>query len=685
MDITPIYELQTRLRSAAIAGVRLLQEDFRLKRAAEALKALEGASPVFAKLNQQMALLLSADCQNPAMVLLDTIALTDAVVCTLGAVEVKGEIEELDTNPSSGEIVVNAPYSQVKGLIEALTASGSGNYALVRDTHQANPEIFKDYRVRHAMIQALGASYAELADMVKDWLKEEDDSIIPLLKKDFDPKGKKDMLRRLEVIAAISGEKENDFYIQMLECAEKDIRLELIKLLGFNPVNVDLLLDMVNTEKGSSKKMVLHSLANIADDRVYAVFEKMAKKKPEEVCEYLVASTTQGASQIISQMCLNLLPEVLKIQNTLPKALKMKDNQQSDEERLTIERFSRSVEALVGKSGDAVLECYRQLLTYQERLEKLAGGSLEYRVNTSLHGGYDKPYSWEGLIGNQLALSLAVHEDEQLGAFAMEQYDNHGGKEKNARFLSAATLVKLFEGEDCTAWLDEQIKEKGLLKSGINKERFLAVGQALEYICWNKKKEEHIVHGYINELKKENYRVQSAGHRFFERVRHMPNYNAVMEWMKKYYMDETIYAWANKSDKDECARTGEWFYNRFLDTGNPKKASSYHSYCMKHPNYSGKYKNHFYQRAYLKYMKDCGWTKCEGLAQVFAETNAPFDHTYMIYTFFENLPGNREAVRAELDAFIDLAKQNKIGGISDISGKERIDVSSLERIRDERF
>ena len=61
MDITPIYELQSRLRAAAIAGVNLLQEDFRLKRAAEAIKPLESASPVFAKLNQQMTLLLSSD------------------------------------------------------------------------------------------------------------------------------------------------------------------------------------------------------------------------------------------------------------------------------------------------------------------------------------------------------------------------------------------------------------------------------------------------------------------------------------------------------------------------------------------------------------------------------------------------------------------------------------------------
>ena len=62
MDMNPIYELRGRLRAAAIAGTGLLSEDFRLKRAAEAMKPLEASSPVFAKIGQLMNALLSPDC-----------------------------------------------------------------------------------------------------------------------------------------------------------------------------------------------------------------------------------------------------------------------------------------------------------------------------------------------------------------------------------------------------------------------------------------------------------------------------------------------------------------------------------------------------------------------------------------------------------------------------------------------
>ena len=52
MDVKPIYELRTRMRAAAIAGTNLLAEDFRFKKAAEAIKPLETASPVFAKIGE---------------------------------------------------------------------------------------------------------------------------------------------------------------------------------------------------------------------------------------------------------------------------------------------------------------------------------------------------------------------------------------------------------------------------------------------------------------------------------------------------------------------------------------------------------------------------------------------------------------------------------------------------------
>ena len=49
MNLQPLYDVKERLEQAAMAGVGLLGEDFRLKRAAEAMAPLAAARPVFKK------------------------------------------------------------------------------------------------------------------------------------------------------------------------------------------------------------------------------------------------------------------------------------------------------------------------------------------------------------------------------------------------------------------------------------------------------------------------------------------------------------------------------------------------------------------------------------------------------------------------------------------------------------
>lgn len=653
MDIAPIYELQTRLRSAAIAGVHLLQEDFRLKRAAEAVKPLEGASPVFAKLSQQMTTLLSADCANPVVVLLDTLALADAVICTLGTVDAAGEIQPLALDAMTDLKIVNAPCSKVKALIEALTTSGSGNYAFVQNMHKSSPEIFQDYRLRHAMVQALGASYAELAEMVKEWLIEDSASILPLLKRDFDPKGKKEMQRRLEVIYAIAGKKENDFYLQMLANAGKDIRTELIKILGDEPSNKDLFLDMVNTEKSKNKQIVLNHLAGMQDDRIDAIFEKMASKKPEDVCEYLITSTTEGASRIIVQICMELLQTVLEMQE---------GQERTDDEKLKIKRFCRSVEALTGKSGDDVVKCYRMLLEEKERLDVLAGDAIEYYVVESQFEEVrdrGKRHTWEETIGMHLANSLVAGAGQQIAALAMELYENRDGQKKNDNFLTAAALAKLYEGGDCTVWYEEQIQAETQYRDAEGRRD--AIRAALQYVRWDERKHGYTMYGYVHGYRGAGYYRNAArgfrnacndlwedGNKRFKRILELPNARSIIQWMMKYQWDELVYCWTDRDDETECAKMGEWVYNRFLNLDH-----------MPAPDARNR------MLRYLDYLNGFKWQKCKGLAEVFAMRGQPFLDSYHIELFFERLPGSREEARAEMDVFIGLLEENKVKGIGE--------------------
>lgn len=160
--------------------------------------------------------------------------------------------------------MVNAPYSVLKELLDALTISDGGHYGYVCEMHDSRPELFRDYRVKYMLVQALGASYAAFADKVEEWLRQSNDkTILPLLYKDFDPKGKKEMVRRVRLISALAGAKANDFYIEMLKEAQREVRTELIDALRHEPRNMPLLFALVRTEKGKNRVHVIKSFLRI--------------------------------------------------------------------------------------------------------------------------------------------------------------------------------------------------------------------------------------------------------------------------------------------------------------------------------------------------------------------------------------------------------------------------------------
>ncbi|MDE7204719.1 MAG: hypothetical protein K2O91_23100, partial [Lachnospiraceae bacterium] len=621
---------------------------------------LDGTSPVVTELNRQLTQLLSTDCANPISVLLETITLTDAIICTLGSVERTGQMQDLETGSLMINPAVDIPYSQLSDLIKGLTTSGSGNYLFVLEMRRMKPEIFKDYRVRYAMVQALGVSFSDLANLVQKWLLDEDDSIILWLKEKFDPRGRKEMVRRLRVIGAIAGERENNFYLAMLEDAVKEVRFELIRLLRFEQSNAELLLNLVKTEKGKNKECALRSLGYMDDDRAAEVYGDVVKKKPEIACEYLIASTSESASKIVSRLCMELLPRLLesKEEQELSEADFCKNCSENVKECPFIKtlkyRFCRCVEALIGKSGDAVLECYQTLLADKEQFEFIKDDvqydivmhefdedyswlccrGIRYDTIASGNKNSKKKHSWEQVIGMHLACSLVLRDNPRIADFVMEQYENREGSEKNDSFLTAAAFIKICSDEHCAAWFEEQIGGGIYSTKQFNKQ--MAIKDAIEYIRWDTARHAYVAEGHI----------QCCDEGIYEDIKRtvsVPDHSAIMDWMMQAGWDDLVYNWTNKDDAKECARVGEWFYNRFLAKVVPTLS----------------------MHTYLVYLKGCRWTKCQGLGEVFGERGQPFDSAYQIQIFFENLPGKKEEAKAEMDIFIKMAEENQIKGIDE--------------------
>ncbi|MDE7321442.1 MAG: hypothetical protein K2N73_01710 [Lachnospiraceae bacterium] len=655
MDTEPIYELRERLRAAGIAGTNLLSEDFRLKRALETFKPLETASPVFAKIGQLAQQFLSPDCKNPQGALLDTMTLVDAVICTLGTVEIQGEVHQADTLIKvqgdvncSGSMIVNAPYSTLKELLEALTTSGSGHYGYVCDMRENHPELFRDYRVKYALVQALGASYAELADKVTDWLIEDNDRmILPLLYKDFEPDGKKDMVRRLKVIDALAGADANDFYIKMLATAQKDVRTELINALRHEPKNVSLLMDMSKTEKGKNKDKVFELLAEIRDENVYDYFKELAKKKPETALKYLRDTTTDWASELVADICVKVIEKFDKA-----------DSASETEKQDISNKIQNVARAIYGKGGTEICKCCRELLARTEGINHLLKETwkkpkYEYEYDILKCGVlHPQRYSYnakapdiEAALGKILHHSLILNPDTDMQMLVTELYEGQPDKKANIKFLAAVVTTKFLNDEDCVKWLEEQVTDKALLLPKFSPERMKAVIEAAAYVVWDEKECGYKLWGAHAD-------VQYPDRKIVERPIKLSHAEEIMEWMKKHVserVDDILSHWVALNDKDMCSKFGEYFYQKALLLSD--------------------------NRAYLEYMKNCDWRICKNLG-VNRVKQRPNILLWELYNWLTMLPGGRDAIMEETRTICEMVKNGKLNA-------DRLKVEDLEIQMDE--
>lgn len=302
MNLQPFYELRDRLAIAAAAGTQLLGEDFRLRAAAEKLTPYAKASPVFAKLLGLAKELLDGPEENRGRTLLNLAGLLDAFLITQGSWQAEGEMEEPRIHEQGNEDFPyrEIPYSRLHSLRQALTLTGGGRQAVLEELHQEDPEMFSDYRVRPLLVQALGDGYGEIADMAYRWVIEAGSCMLPLLKENFRPDGKKDMVRRVRAISAIAGEKENDFYLQNLEAGRGEVREVLIASLCHCQKNIGILLDLTKTERNKAKRAACWALSFMEGEEAESFWASYPFQNGGEAASFFADSPASYAPRILA-------------------------------------------------------------------------------------------------------------------------------------------------------------------------------------------------------------------------------------------------------------------------------------------------------------------------------------------------------------------------------------------------
>ena len=325
MNFEPLYELKNRLENVAVVGINLAKDDFRLKRAVEQLKEYSTAAKVFKQIYDMGNELINTDDEDKCDLFLDLLALLDAVLCTQATTYSGDKPQEINTITKNKDFYKELHYSELSPLVSAFTREGGGRLNIIMDTIESNPEIMNDFRVKACMIHGLSDKYSEIADRMVDELKKQGKDIVPILKDGFDPQGKRNMVSRLEIIASICKEEENDFYKYCIENGSKEVKEDAIGYLSFDQSNIDYLLDLTKTEKGKLKNKAFEALSYMSDNRAAEEWGKFLKKKTLDNLEYLRGTDQQWALDYINDFIENYVTE------TKNKTLK------TAEERRTVE------------------------------------------------------------------------------------------------------------------------------------------------------------------------------------------------------------------------------------------------------------------------------------------------------------------------------------------------------------
>ena len=403
MSVKLLFELKERLHYTAVAGILTAGEDFRLQNILRQFKGAAGASPVFAKIDG-----LLEPLRDPAgftgRQLMEAASLVDAVCMTQAAGLAKAEPAPEDSEgPRENAVCLQQfKYSEVKPYLAALTGKGSGRYSVLWEAWQEKSRILNDYRLIPALIAGLGDSYSEMADLCMQILKEADPAIVSMLKRGLDPKGKKDMARRVIVIASLAKERENDYYRELVNDAAEPVRSAAIRALCFDSGNRELLAALAKSERGEAKKAALSALMKQPGEMVRECYHKLFKKDPALAAPYLFYLEDEETADLIGDQIYDLCVNQL-----------MTGNRSKEEiSKLTL-RICGLINALPNQYSEKLFGHLAWFGRHEKELEPYGGEELLCRVNLAVT---ETVFTRPEPVILDAAIELANHSDSYLPA-----------------------------------------------------------------------------------------------------------------------------------------------------------------------------------------------------------------------------------------------------------------------------
>ena len=355
MNLEPLYELKNRLENVSIVGINLVKDDFRLQRAVDQMKGYASAAKVFKQIYEMGQKLIEGDEEDKCDLFLDLLALLDAVLCTQATTYTGDNLQKIETTAGKENFYQELHYSELSQIVSAFTGTGGGRLAIIENVFETSPEMFDDFRLKSYMIDGLSDKYSGIADRITRELKKKDKDIVPLLKDGFNPQGKREMIARLDIIGAICKEDENDFYKYCIENGSKEMKENAISELKYCQDNIDYILDLIKTEKGTVKNKAYVSLLWMNDSRAEKEWDKFFKKKPFDNIYSFQFTNQQWAIDYLNNFIKEYIVE-----------LKNKTLKTAEERRVVESEVAKICSVSFNKEINKNLDYYRELYPYNK-------------------------------------------------------------------------------------------------------------------------------------------------------------------------------------------------------------------------------------------------------------------------------------------------------------------------------
>ncbi|WP_314393107.1 hypothetical protein [Leptotrichia shahii] len=471
MNLEPLYELKNRLENVSIVGINLVKDDFRLQRAVDQMKGYASAAKVFKQIYEMGQKLIEGDEEDKCDLFLDLLALLDAVLCTQATTYSGDNLQKIETTAGKENFYQELHYSELSQIVSAFTGTGGGRLAIIENAFETSPEMFDDFRLKSYMIDGLSDKYSGIADRITRELKKKDKDIVPLLKDGFNPQGKREMIARLDIIGAICKEDENDFYKYCIENGSKEMKENAISELKYCQDNIDYILDLIKTEKGSVKNKAYVSLLWMNDSRAEKEWDKFFKKKPFDNIYSFQFTNQQWVIDYLNNFIKEYIVE-----------LKNKTLKTAEERRIVEGEVAKICSVSFNKEINKNLDYYRELYPYNKyEVKRILSYYIVANLNkeiTELIKELSKKYEGE-FLEQEFLISLIKDKPETV----YKNFSKYAGVGKDEK-----EIKKLFH----TFFANNKLsKNKEEAKA---QEDFRTIFNVIFHIYYNEESKEYILY-----------------------------------------------------------------------------------------------------------------------------------------------------------------------------------------------